>query len=159
MLPDIILFEKGTQNIHITFFFASTQEKMFTPNHLAAADEENLNTDTDRRPGHADGILIARPCHNVLPLCRRAHSRKLVAQPCSNLKMVCLSSMLHTPLKCTFHIICPPLKKEQDRPYHRPIVLLRYLAHTRSKTALDMILKTRAFWHNAACTQRKKASE
>ena len=131
--------------------------EVLASDHLAAADEKDLHTDTHRRACHANRILIARSGHDILPLGCLAHGGQLVAQTRGCLKVIPLCRQLHAMLQLPLHIVRPSLEKKQDRMDHRTVILLRYLLYTGRETAFDMVFKTGTVGHNPARSQRKKA--
>ncbi len=155
----VVLFQKGTQDVRIGLLLAAAQEKVFSADHLAAADEEDLHTDARRRARHADRILIACPRYDVLPLCRRTHGTELIAEARRCLKVICLRCRVHPLLQLTLYIIRPSFKKEQGGADHRTVVLLPHLADAGGEASLDVVLKARTLGHRAARTQRKKTPQ
>ena len=155
----VVLLQESAQDIRITLLLAATQEKVLAPDHLAAADEEDLHADARRRARHADGILIACPCHDVLSLRRRAHGTQLIAEPCRRLKVIRLCRRIHALLQFALDVIRPALKEEEHGANHGTVVLRLHLADAWGKAAFDVILETGTLGHRAAGAQRKKTPQ
>ena len=148
----VILLEKCAQDILVALLVAPAQEKVFAPDHLAAADEEDLHANARRRARHADGVLIARTRDDVLPLGCLSHGGKLIPQARRRLEVIRLRRKLHPMRELALHVVRAPFEEEQDGADHRRIVLLRDLVHAWRKAAFDMILKAGSLGHLATGT-------
>ena len=121
--PVVILLQKRREQRGIRLVLAALQEEMFPSDHLAAADEEDLYADAERRARHADGVLIARARHDVLLLRDLFHSGQLVAQARRDLEMVRRRRAFHAERQLALHILRAPLEKEQHGADEYRVVL------------------------------------
>ena len=157
--PMIVLREERREDVGVALLLAALQEEVLAPDHLARADEEDLDTDADLRARDADCVLIARTRDDILFLGDLLHGAKLVPQARRRLEVEGRGRLLHAELQFALHILRAPFEEEQDGADHRRVVLLRDLADARREAALDVVLQTGPVLQVAAGAQREEAAQ
>ena len=141
------LLQEGSHHLAGAAIARPLQDKEFAPNQLAVAEKEDHDAGLILATGESNHILVVLSLrgndalllqHPLNRLDAVAHARRL-------LEVQVLCRRLHLLLQGLHHLVMLPLQEEDHLLDHRVVLFPRGISDTGSNTAVDIILRARAW--------------
>ncbi len=133
------LLEELPNHLAVGGLGRALQDEIFTPNQLAAADEENLHAGLAFRAGHGNHIRVDLLAGDHFLLFHHpVNGRNLIAQGGGALKAQVFGGLLHLRAQALHHRLGAALQKLAQVVNHRPVGGLINHANARPAAQLDI---------------------